>query len=70
MENKENKKCGLRYCGATIADYNKIIQGKKCRCMTCLGKDSVDCDILKQSEKMNADLQKLMCMKCEYYSGR
>ena len=56
-----DKKCVLRYCGATVADYDEKV--KTCPCLNCFGTKKEICDI-------SDFLQEAMCKKCRCYNGR
>ena len=64
------KKCGLRYCAATVGDYDAVINDPGCPCMKCLGDNFDKCDIYKKSLEMGIDFQRIKCMKCKHYNGR
>ena len=63
-------KCGLRYCNATVADYDYIINELKCRCMKCFGDKSNTCSWCKKLLENGIDLQQRKCMGCKFYNGR
>jgi len=65
-----DKKCGLRYCDATVANYNEIKNILKCKCITCLGEKCDECDLYKKSQELQTDLQKQMCSKCKFSNVR
>ena len=65
-----DKKCGLRYCAATVYDWNEVVNVIKCPCMKCLGEKCEACDMFKQSEKLQMNLQYQMCSKCKFFNGR
>ena len=65
-----DRKCGLRYCGATVADYKELVNVMKCQCLTCFGDKCESCDIYKKSLELQIDLQKDKCVKCRFYNGR
>ena len=62
--------CGLRYCDATISDYEVIKTDIKCPCLDCLGAKRNTCDMYKKSAEWQIDLQKMMCQKCRFYNGK
>ena len=64
------EKCGLKYCGATVADYDYAVDVLKCPCLKCFGTKSETCNICKQLTKLHADAQKMMCSRCQFYNGR
>ena len=65
-----DEKCGLRYCDATVRDYDDIIDRLKCRCMQCFGTKCDTCSWYQKLLKTGLDLQRKKCMGCDYYNGR
>lgn len=65
-----SQKCGLRYCGATVANYNEMIKVIKCPCVQCLGENCDECSMFKILVTYGIDAQKTKCMKCKFYNGR
>ena len=60
-----SEKCFLKYCDATVGDCSN----PKCKCLNCLGKNSDNCEILKQGQRLNLDIQQIICEKCANYNG-
>ena len=65
-----DKKCGLRYCDATLADYYYAVNVLKCPCMNCLGACRDTCKMYLNLIRDGFDGQKQMCQKCQFYNGR
>ena len=63
-----DRKCGLKYCDATVADYREKL--KTCPCLKCLGDECDACDMYRNLVNWGIDAQRQMCQKCSCYNGR
>ena len=61
-------KCdALRYCGATAYDLSYIVNVLDCECLKCMGKNCDKCNTRKISARLQIDLQRQKCEKCDYF---